>query len=297
MKKIRSRHPEKRLLKNRIIFLLFLFILSSSLFSMDVFQFGLSLYKENDFYRAISEFNRYLFYYPQGKNVDQSFLYIVKSYYFAEQFDKCILVSKEYSEKTKKESLKDKFKFYMASSYLKSEKLKEAGQLFSSLSSDSDKEMKEFGLFRLGWVYLFQKQWQKAADHFNQFEKQYPDSRLVTNSQLIRKQVLKGIDFTPRSPVLAGIMSSLFPGLGQIYCKRVGDGLVALLFVGSLTYGSYYYYNNGPNEMFYGFAFLNLLFYTGNIFTAVSSAHKYNRNFNDHLKITLFNYYFEDYDL
>jgi TM2 domain-containing membrane protein YozV len=73
-------------------------------------------------------------------------------------------------------------------------------------------------------------------------------------------------------------MSALIPGSGQIYDKRPGDGVVAFLAIGFLGGSSYWlwrYYEH--KEIAVGFSLVTGFFYAGNIYTAWSSAKKYNK--------------------
>ncbi len=81
-----------------------------------------------------------------------------------------------------------------------------------------------------------------------------------------------------RSPFLAGLMSAALPGLGQWYDGRFWDGAAALVVNGMFGYGLYRTWKNEYYPTFGILAFIASGFYGGNIFSAVSSAHKYNKN-------------------
>ncbi len=298
MKRINLKlHAEKLKISLALFLCLIIFLFLNNISAKNIFDFGVSLYNESDYYRAISEFYRYLFYFPQGKKVNDAYLYIVKSYYFAEQYTQSINSAQKFLGFVKDESYKNRLYFYLATSYLRNENFDKSYKIYNILAEKIKPEkINECSFYRLGWVYILQTKWQKAMEKFEEFETKFPESHLVYESQLIRKELENGINFTPLSPTFAGIISAIIPGAGQVYCKRLGDGIVAFLLVGALAYSSYYYYKNGPSEMFYGSLFFNVLFYFGNIYTAYGSAHKYNKNFNLRLKEKLFNNFYEDYE-
>lgn len=298
LKIIKLKLQEKREVKSSFITCLLFFLISLQLlYSEEIFDFGVSLYNENDYYRAISEFDRYLFYFPKGEKVNDAYLYIVKSYYFAEQYQHAIQSAENFSGHIKNQEYNNILKFYIATSYLRSEKYDKSRDIYLNLVTEKiPNKIGEYSFYRLAWVDIFQTKWQDAYNKLSEFEQKYGDSKLVYQSKLLKDEVKKGMDFTPLSPTLAAIMSVVIPGAGQVYCKRAGDGIVALLLVGALSYSSYYYYNNGPSEMFYGSLFFNILFYLGNIYTAYGSAHKYNINFQLKLRESIFNNFYEDYN-
>ncbi len=279
-------------MKKLLIVIISLFLIVNSVSGKDVFDFALDLYRNNDYYRSISEFNRFLFYYPGSKKKNDAYLYIIKSYYYAGQYDQAVSEIKKNKDKVLKKLYKDQFDLLLAKSYLYLEKDSIAYKIFNDLEEKSDHpEIKEQANYGLIWARIFKQDWQSAYELINKFQKNDPKSKLKNEAVLLKNDIKKGINFSPLSPTLAGIMSAIFPGLGQVYCKRTGDGIVALTFISLLSYGTYYYYNNGPDGMFYGFAVLDAIFYLGNIYTAYGSASKYNRNFHDQLKSDMINTY------
>jgi len=284
-------------LKNKKLILFFLLI-SKIIFSANLFDFATFLYNENDYYRAISEFQRFIFYFPNDKKVDEAYLYIVKSYYFGKQYKNVIESSIEYKQKINNQIIKEKLLFYLANGYLFNNNYKESYNLFKEIAQTSvSTNLREISQLRLYWVYIFQMKWKEALNEILNFEKNNTSKKFNTKLELLKKDLEKGINFKGLSPTLAALLSAVLPGAGQVYTKRIGDGLVALTFISIITYGTYYYYKNGPKEISFALGILDLIFYAGNIYTAFSSANKYNKNFNIKLKDELFNNYFEDYDL
>lgn len=289
-----------KLLKLNKIFCLSIlsFIFAFNNYSKDLFDFALYLYKENQYYRAISEFQRFIFYFPDDKRVPEASLYIAKSYFFGEQYDEVIRYSTNSLKNINDNRLKDKFYFYIASSYLLKNEYEKSLKIFKNLKDfSSDNTISEYSHYKLIWVFIFQHKWNEAFSEVLEFQKKRPESKLVNELKFLKDDLKPGINFKKISPTLSAIFSAIIPGAGQVYAKRPGDGIVAFIFVSALTYGSYYYYKNGPKEIFVGICFFNVLFYAGNIYTAFSSAHKYNNNFNLKLREKLYNYYYTEYDL
>ncbi len=78
----------------------------------------------------------------------------------------------------------------------------------------------------------------------------------------------------PKSPVLAGILSGIIPGSGQIYAGKTGQGIAAMLMASGLAVVALENYNKrGPEKfetIFFGSVFT--VFYIGNIYGAAFSA-------------------------
>ena len=264
----------------------------SDLSGKDDFDFAVDLYNNNDYYRAISEFTRYLYYNPGSKRADDASLYIARSYYRAGQYRTLLQEVPELKKKVQKQHIIEEIDLVMARNYLYLGDYSFSSKIFNTLKkTGQNNKIKEKAAYDLVWVSIFKNDWNDATMRLNEFTAQYENSEFLDEARLLKTDLQAGKDFTSLSPPLAGLLSTLLPGMGQIYTKRIGDGLVALGFISLLTYGVYYYDKNGPEGMFYGFAVLDIVFYLGNIYTAVNSAQKYNRNFNDQLKQTIIDHY------
>ncbi|MFY0685931.1 MAG: hypothetical protein JXQ90_02135 [Cyclobacteriaceae bacterium] len=84
-----------------------------------------------------------------------------------------------------------------------------------------------------------------------------------------------------KSPVLAGMLSGLIPGLGKVYSKRAKDGLFSLLMTVSAGWQSYrgFSKNGVRSAVGWGFGVMATAFYAGNVYGGVKSA----RVFNDQI--------------
>lgn len=105
-----------------------------------------------------------------------------------------------------------------------------------------------------------------------------------------------------KSPTLAGILSTIIPGSGKIYTEEYGDGIVAFLTTGLLTFLAYDNFRANHNTRGWIFTSLAGLFYAGNIYGSVASAQIYNARFafefNDGINLFLEknNYFSPEYD-
>ncbi len=77
-------------------------------------------------------------------------------------------------------------------------------------------------------------------------------------------------------------------GAGHLYCERKRDAFVSFLLNGAMIYAAYEAFDHDHDALGGIITFFELGFYSGNIYSAVSSAHKYNRHekskFLDYLK-------------
>ena len=80
-----------------------------------------------------------------------------------------------------------------------------------------------------------------------------------------------------KSPVVAGVLS-FFPGLGHVYLEEYSIAFMALVWNGLFgwaTYDAFHKRNYGVGSLL---AVLELLWYSGTIYGAISGAYRYNRD-------------------
>lgn len=105
-----------------------------------------------------------------------------------------------------------------------------------------------------------------------------------------------------KSELLAGVLSTVVPGLGKIYTRNYGDGVTAFLLTGIFAYLAYDNFKHDHDARAWIFSALGVGFYAGNIYGSVASAQIFNArvNFEFSEGIKLFieekNYFIPDYE-
>ena len=82
--------------------------------------------------------------------------------------------------------------------------------------------------------------------------------------------------YSYKNPILAGVLSTVIPGLGYVYCGRFVDAIISFLLVGLSGYISYDGYRNNSWVQFGVFSLFTISFYGGNIYGSVRRAIKDN---------------------
>ncbi len=105
-----------------------------------------------------------------------------------------------------------------------------------------------------------------------------------------------------KSPLLAGVLSTVVPGLGKVYTENYSDGLFAALLTGLFGYIAYTDFKADHNVRGWIFTGVAAFFYTGNIYGSAASAQIYNAkirfDFESELQnfLDVFNYDKGDYN-
>ncbi len=79
-----------------------------------------------------------------------------------------------------------------------------------------------------------------------------------------------------KSPLLAGVLATVVPGLGKVYTENYTDGLFAALLTGVLGYVAYTDFKADHNVRGWIFTGVAAFFYAGSIYGSVASAQIYN---------------------
>jgi tetratricopeptide (TPR) repeat protein len=97
----------------------------------------------------------------------------------------------------------------------------------------------------------------------------------------LRDSVHRGTALPSRSPFLAGLLSTIVPGAGQVYTGHYVDAAQAFLAVGALSFAAYGFYlhdsSSGNSYVLTGLGVIAAaLFHTANIYGAAKTAEYYN---------------------
>lgn len=270
-----KRKKEKKIRKNLFFFFSFsFFLIFSPMVSAEtassIRSFGDSLYQEKDYYRAITEYKRFLYLYPNHPQRNDVQFHIGFSYLKGEKWDAAI----PYFQKLE---TPEAF-FTLGQTYFEAKRYTLAIDAWNQFLEQYPKSyLTEWVRYQLGWAYFFQEKLQPSSQVFSQIK----NLSLKDKAQKLSREIISWNEKPYRSPFLAGTLSAILPGLGQWYDGRFWDGLSALLVNGMFAYGIYATFRDEHYPSAGILIFLGSGFYGGNIFSAVSSAHKFNQNIRE----------------
>ena len=167
----------------------------------------------------------------------------------------------------------------MGESYYRQGELKEAEKYFHRLATQVNyPDLRDAAQYRLGWVKLASNEWEEASKAFKAIP---PGSLYHEEAKVLTEKSLLGLDLPKKDPTSAGVLAGILPGLGHAYVGRYKDGLVALILNGVFIWATIEAFHNDQEVLGGILGFLELGWYTGNIYSAVNCSHKYNRKVRD----------------
>ncbi|KFE71055.1 tetratricopeptide repeat protein [Hyalangium minutum] len=233
--------------------------------------FARALDTEGDYYRAIGEYKRFLYLYPDSPLADEARLAIGRAYVHGEQPDAAEAhflslaeLSPEWRARTQLEvgwaryaSGRSQAAILSLRSFLR----------WNDAQPPADTDRARY---LLGWALLAEDRGEEALDAFASVSS-LPEKGPLT-------QAARSWPSLPRkSPLLAGLLS-IVPGAGHLYIGEPLTGLAALGWNGLFSFALYESIRRDQVGVAVLLGALEMIWYTGTIFGAVSGAQKYNRD-------------------
>jgi tetratricopeptide (TPR) repeat protein len=242
------------------------------------FDFAQHNFSTKAYAMAIIEYQRFTYFFPEDKRVPLALYRIGMSYYSINRFQEAVESFKKVIYQYGDTDLSVKSYFMISKSLMG---LNASGSaiinLHNLIALTDDVNVKDEAYYRTGWIHLEMASWEKATFFFSKISPQNKTKyRLENLSAELEKERL----IPKKDPEIAGLLS-IIPGGGQLYCERYHDALITFLLNGVLIYAAYESFDEGHNALGVLISFVGLGFYAGNVYGAVTSAHKYNRRKND----------------
>ncbi len=240
------------------------------------------LFDQGQYRRAAEEYQRFSFFFPDHPNRQQAILRSGQAFLQAGDPNLALAQFKRLTDTFDMDPLAIEAYFMSAECYLQ---LKSAtlaiAQLHNVITLVDDVAVKDRAYHRLGWIHIDLTDWNGARHSIDKISQS--GRRRYRIEELDAALAQSSSSLSRKSPALAGTLS-IIPGAGQLYCHRYEDALMALLVNVGLFWSSYDAYDKEQYGLGSLLAFVGLGFYAGNIYGAVTDAHKYNRSLEqDHV--------------
>ncbi len=260
----------------------------------DILLFADHLFKEGDYYRAITEYKRALFYFPTYDKKDLIRYMIGKSYYMGGKYR----VSLDYLApltEIRNDAIRLDIKNIVGLSYLYRKDFTGAERIFQEITVEFPKLENLDTYYILASMAMFnQKKFSETKDTFMAFQKKFPHSKFYPLAKKGIEESEAALAFSPRYVWLATTLSAIFPGAGQAYNREWSNAFVSFVF--NFTLGFLTVYNILRDDFVSTgiFGSLFVTFYAGNIYQARRSTIKNNQDYIDQ-RINALNKEFERY--
>ncbi len=231
--------------------------------------FARHLFEQKDYYRAITEYQRFIFLYPQHPQTPPARFQIGACYFAGEEWKKAIKTWQADLGDSLPEELRQQTLYQIAAGYYKLEEYTTCRKYLEKLNQEHPQSaLRRESRKLLAASYLEQGLWDNAAEVVRQMQ--------TPLAKDLSARILEGKDLPQKSPSLAGTLSAIVPGAGQLYTGRTQDAIMSFMLNGLFIWGSIEAFSHDKTATGIILLFFETGWYFGNIYSATNSAYKYN---------------------
>ena len=235
-------------------------------------SFADSLFAEGDYYRAITEYKRLLHLRPTESNADSIRYAIGLAYWQGEKWDAAIDAFRDLEPSGDDPFWSRRAQLMLGESAYRKGDFPDALDTFASYARDPagdefapDARMRAAQcLFLMGKTppLLVSDASDPGSDRLGTFSQQMEEVPRIPH----------------KSPALAGTLSAILPGAGQLYVQRPRDAGISFLLNGGLIALAIIAFENDEPVAGGLISAVVVSWYAGNVYGAVNGAHKFNRS-------------------
>jgi len=244
-------------------------------------QFNLAqlFFHEEDYFRAITEYKRFIYFFPQSSLLEMAYFKVGEAHYKGERWKDAIDAFEKLREKFPQGDITDRSYYFSGMSYFHQKNYNYSRKYFKKIIRlTKENKLLNDARLQIALSWIEEEKWQNALDSIGEIDEESSLRGFADNIAF----GLDEIDKLPlKSPVIAGTLAAVVPGSGHFYTGRKKDGITAFLINGAFIWGAIESYNNENYAVAGILTFFELGWYLGNIYSAVGSAHKYNKRMKD----------------
>lgn len=260
--------------------------LASAFTPESIISFADFLFENRDYYRAITEYERVIFMFPDDPLSQKAQLQIAMAYFMGEKWEVAIEHFQELATNYPNKELGKQSYFMVAETYYKKKDYQRAIESYKDfIVKYLDDPMCDEAHIRLGWSFL---RINNAIQAEREFRSLSSSSSKKAETEKIAREVKNINDIHYKNPLLAALLSAILPGSGQLYAERPSDAITSFLLNGLFIGGMVESFENGNTIVGIILSGIEVGWYTGNIYNATNDAYKYNQraksNFIDNLE-------------
>ena len=240
-------------------------------------SFADSLFQERDYLNAAHEYKRLLFLHPDVPQIDFIAFRVAASYQNAGKLENAIRAYQLLIDTYPKSVLVERAKNNIAQCHVLSGNTEQGlASLKRFLSEHKESGLAPRAHFTIGMLHADKGEWAQASRVWSDVYSTYPDTPFAEVSDRLARRIKNADTLPHRSPTVAGVLSALVPGSGQVYTGRTTDGLYTFLGMVVLGSASFYYADQERYEVAIPVGVLSLFFYGNGIYQSIQSAQGFN---------------------
>ena len=223
---------------------------------------------------AIAEFNRFIHFFPADPRIPQARFQTGMAHFSAGRYQAAAAIFNRQTVDFTATPLDNEAFFMLSRSHARQGMTEQAIlDLHNLVALSSAPDVIDRARYELGWLHVDQGRWNDAGQAFGHISPGNQDRFQVAD---LKQSLARSEAIPVKHPATAGLLS-IVPGGGQLYCNRYQDALTAFLINAGLIWAAWEAFDNELYAIGSVIGFVEFGFYAGNVYGAVSGAHKYNR--------------------
>ncbi len=243
----------------------------------DQLRLGDVFMAEGEYYRAVTEYKKFIILFPDSEKADYAEFRIGMAYLQGDEFEKAAQAFELVGSRYAGSSFAPAAAYNEGLSYVRLNETEKADAAFNkALALYPASEYARSSLIGKSLIKFDRKDIPGCRKLLEQYLADYPrDDRAdrVKNTLTLLNQ---NRELTYKSPVAAGILSAIVPGSGHIYAGHYGDGITSLFLNGLFIAGTVVAVEHENYALAGVVGLIGMPFYVGNIYGAANAATKYN---------------------
>jgi tetratricopeptide (TPR) repeat protein len=237
-----------------------------------LFRFAETLRAEGDYDRAITEYRRLLFYFPDSEFQNSAFKAIFYCYYESQNYLTAIHWGQDILARGMNSIEDNELRLFLGASYFKLGNFSLARNYFAEVISTDEGVFREKSYLLQGLAFAKEAHWDYAQKCFAGVTS---DSELYEAAQECAKLAQEGKKLTLKNPTAAGILA-IIPGLGYLYDGYEQTALAAFIVNGLFIWATVEAFRKDNESLGTMLSVLSFGWYAGNVYGSVLSAHRRN---------------------
>lgn len=241
------------------------------------YRYAEQLFESGDYQAARLAYKRLLFYRPDTEFRDVADYRVAQSYYYQNRPEHAKHLFREFLAVHPNSPLRFRSRLMIGQLQFDAAEYSLARTtLFELLHSSEDTEVMAAAHYLRGWCYVHTSNWDKAIAELRRVDTLQTETPHGKNARQLADTLLEETPLPHKSPQIAGWLSTVVPGSGQLYVGRVKEGIFAAVLGGTFIY----LVADAIRERRYvdgaGISLIGWQFYWGNRIDAQRFASEYN---------------------
>lgn len=233
--------------------------------------------EEGEYYRAITEYKRFLILFPDSGRASYALFRIGAAYYRGEEYEQAARALASLREKHPESPHLPNATYLEGLSHWKAKDYAGAVTTLGIIVEDyPQSRFAPLALAVQAVVWLDAEDPRAGIAPLDRFMSAYPEHPAADNIREARALMDRYEDLPRKSPALAGILSAVLPGSGYFYAGHFSDGLSAFFLNALFIAGTVTALHNENYALGVLAGGVGLPFYLGNIYGSANAAKKWN---------------------